>query len=233
MPSEQKSLAELQKLASSIDNHERYLHPHASKLAELAEALARRTGLGGADLDAIKLAALLHDIGELALDGELISQPVKFNLSTKINIQTHSILGEQQIAKHGISKQVQLLVRWHHEWWNGTGYPDCLCGEEIPLGARILRLVDTYDALSSLRPYREAFSKPEVRHIIAAFAGIEFDPQLVKIFLSMLEEEESYPIIDTTKDESFATAASQELTEEALDGNSSKKDDEKPQLDSI
>jgi hypothetical protein len=106
----------------------------------------------------------------------------------RIELWRHPIISEQQLAKRGLSRQIQLLARWHHEWWNGCGYPDMLAGAAIPLGARIIRLVDTYDALIAARPYREAYNRHQAQEIIAAGAGIEFDPQLAKIFLAMLDE---------------------------------------------
>ena len=83
-----------------------------------------------------------------------------------------------------LSRAVQLIVRWHHEWWCGAGYPDALTGEEIPLAARILRVADTYAALVTPRPYRPAMSQEEARKYMVEWAGIEFDPAVVKAFLS-------------------------------------------------
>lgn len=181
----------LQKLASTIDQFEQYSRPHATQMATLAEAIATRVGITGLDLQALKIAALLHDIGELALDSPVVCSPGRLDFRQRLDMQRHSIIGEQQIAKRGLGKHVQLLVRWHHEWWNGTGYPDMLSGKDIPIGARILRLVDTYDALRSWRPYRDAISEEEAERIIAASAGIEFDPALVDVLLVLFAQERS------------------------------------------
>jgi HD-GYP domain-containing protein (c-di-GMP phosphodiesterase class II) len=99
----------------------------------------------------------------------------------------HPVIGEQEAAKRGLSRAVQLLVRWHHEWWNGGGYPDTLDRYEIPLGARILRVADTYSALTDNRPYRTAMSAAEARGYLQQWAGIEFDPEVVRVFLSLSE----------------------------------------------
>jgi HD-GYP domain-containing protein (c-di-GMP phosphodiesterase class II) len=95
---------------------------------------------------------------------------------------------------------VQLLVRWHHEWWNGGGYPDALAGESIPLAARILRIADTYAALTDARPYSVAISSDEARRYLIEWAGIEFDPRIVMNFLALedLEELRSYGDIKET-----------------------------------
>lgn len=178
----------LLKLAHTIDLFEQYTRPHASQLARFAEALALRIGLFGTDLNSLKIAALMHDIGEMIMDSPVLRTRGQVDFRARIDLWRHPIIGEQQLAKRELPKQAQLLVRWHHEWWNGSGYPDMLAAEAIPIGARILRLVDTYDALTAHRPYRQAFSEQEAQKIIARSAGIEFDPTLVKVFLEMLSE---------------------------------------------
>jgi HD-GYP domain-containing protein (c-di-GMP phosphodiesterase class II) len=100
-------------------------------------------------------------------------------------MQRHTVIGEQETARRGLSRAVQLIVRWHHEWWNGGGYPDALCREQIPLAARILRVSDTYAALTDARPFRAAISEAEARKYLTEWAGIEFDPAVVKMFLSL------------------------------------------------
>lgn len=103
----------------------------------------------------------------------------------RIDLQRHPVIGEQEAAKLGLSRGVQLLIRWHHEWWNGSGYPDALANEQIPLAARILRIADTYAALTADRPYRGASSVESSRKYIVEWAGIEFDPTIVKAFLTV------------------------------------------------
>ena len=99
------------------------------------------------------------------------------------------MIGEQETAKLGLPRGVQLIVRWHHEWWNGSGYPDGLDAEQIPLAARILRLADTYAALTASRPYRVAASSEDARKYLIEWAGIEFDPAVVKAFLALPQPE--------------------------------------------
>lgn len=183
---------DLFQLAHTIDRFERYQRPHANRVARFSEMLASRIGITGADLNAIKLAALLHDVGELTEDMGFIGISGNLDFRQRIDLWRHPVAGEQHLDKRGLPRSVQLLVRWHHEWWNGFGYPDMLEGEAIPIGARILRLVDTYDALNASRPYRPAYSEERSIEIIAAQAGIEFDPFLVKEFFAMLGEMAAY-----------------------------------------
>jgi HD-GYP domain-containing protein (c-di-GMP phosphodiesterase class II) len=112
----------------------------------------------------------------------------------RVDMQRHTVIGEQEAAKNGLGRAVQLLVRWHHEWWNGTGYPDALEREQIPLAARILRVADTYSALTDARPFNTAISEADARRYLTEWAGIEFDPLIVKAFLSLenLEELKSF-----------------------------------------
>ncbi len=114
----------------------------------------------------------------------------------RIDMQRHTVIGEQEAARRGLSRAVQLLVRWHHEWWNGDGYPDALEREQIPLAARILRVADTFAALTDSRPYSVAISASEAKRYLVEWSGIEFDPKVVKAFLSLadLPELESFAV---------------------------------------
>lgn len=215
IPDEQITVESLIKLAHTIDMFEQYMRPHASQIARMAEALALRVGILAADLNALKIAALMHDIGEMIMDSPALRKSGYIDFKHKIELWRHPIIGEQQLAKRELPKQAQLLVRWHHEWWNGSGYPDMLSREMIPIGARILRLVDTYNALTANRPYREAFSTREAQEIIQKSAGIEFDPYLVKVFLEMLEETSTSIIPQITESPALIepTESSEELPE--------------------
>ena len=105
----------------------------------------------------------------------------------RLDLQRHPVIGEQETSKMGLPRGVQLLVRWHHEWWNGCGYPDGLSGEQIPLAARILRVADCYAAVTSARPFRPAMSEEQARKHLIEWTAIEFDPTIVKMFLSRIE----------------------------------------------
>src|SRR6185369_14639171 len=114
----------------------------------------------------------------------------------RIDLARHPVIGEREASRVGADRAAQLLVRWHHEWWNGQGYPDALRREEIPLAARILRVADSYAALTDARPFRPALSVEKAKREIADHAGIEFDPAVVNAFLSLefLPELESFAI---------------------------------------
>jgi hypothetical protein len=179
----------LLKLAIEIDRVEGYSEPHSIVIARLSEIIGIQMGLHGCDLTALKFAALAHDIGERVMKRNYLLRPNGLTWEETLDLWRHPILGEQAAGELRLSRQTQLLIRWHHEWWNGLGYPDGLAGEAIPLGARILRLVDSYYALISDRPYRQRFEKLEAEQIIADLAGIEFDPQIVRLLLAILADE--------------------------------------------
>lgn len=186
---ERRAGERLLKIAQEADRVEGYSEPHSMIMALLAEKIGARMGLHGSDLTALKFAALAHDLGERTMKRNYLLLPSPLGWEETVDLWRHPILGEQAAVELKLPRQVQLLVRWHHEWWNGMGYPDALSGEAIPLGARILRAVDTYCAMTSKRPHRPAHSEAEAEQAIADFAGIELDPSVAVVLLELLAEE--------------------------------------------
>ena len=172
-------------LARSVDEFEGYQSPHAARIAGLADALAAKFELSSHDRETLKKAALVHDLGEMVMDREYINSDRVLSKRERLDMQRHPVIGEQEAAKRDYSRAVQLLVRWHHEWWNGQGYPDQLQGDAIPLGARIIRVCDTYAALTDSRPYSVPVTSDEAKHYLTEWAGIEFDPAIVLAFLEL------------------------------------------------
>ena len=178
------------KTARATDEFEAYPYPHATRVAAIANVLAQRFYFASHDLYSLRQSALIHDIGEMTMKREYIKANRMLRPDERVDMQRHTVIGEQEAAKRGFNRAVQLLVRWHHEWWNGTGYPDALEREQIPLAARILRVSDAYAALTDSRPYRASLSASEARRYLTEWAGIEFDPKVVKVFLSLENMEE-------------------------------------------
>jgi HD-GYP domain-containing protein (c-di-GMP phosphodiesterase class II) len=173
------------RLAAAADEFEGYRRPHASRVAALADALAARFRLAGADRSALLFAALLHDVGEMAMKRDYIKRAGPLTEAERLDLARHPIIGEQEAARAGADRAVPLLVRWHHEWWSGAGYPDALRGEQIPLAARILRVADAYAALTDERPFRPAGTEAEARKHLTLWAGLEFDPRVVVALLAL------------------------------------------------
>ncbi len=190
-------------LASAADRFERYENPHAVRIAALADRIAESFHMASQDRKSLRTAAHMHDLGEVAMEREYIRRAGSLTEEERLDLARHPVIGEQEAARASADRAVQLLVRWHHEWWNGCGYPDALSQNEIPLAARILRLADAYAALTDARPYRPAFRESEARQQIIERAAIEFDPSVVSVFIALPDMEELH---------SFARPAGTPLT---------------------
>ncbi|MBK9155249.1 MAG: HD domain-containing protein [Chloracidobacterium sp.] len=174
----------LLELSSEIDEFEGYTHAHGLRIAAIADSIGKYFNLAAHDRFFMQQAALLHDIGEMVMNRDYIRQNRPLSASERLDMQRHPVIGEQEASKRGYSRGVQLLIRWHHEWWNGSGYPDALEGEQIPLAARILRVADSFAALRDDRPRRKAMTVSEAKAYIVDWTGIEFDPRVVQAFFS-------------------------------------------------
>lgn len=175
----------LLEISAEMDAFEGYTHAHGLRIAELADAIGRQFRIAAHDRFFMQQAALIHDIGEVVMNRDYIKEARPLTEMERLDLERHPVIGEQDAARRGFPRGVQLLIRWHHEWWNGTGYPDRLMGEQIPLAARILRVADSFAALTDDRPRRHAMTEPEARQYMIEWAGIEFDPTVLKAFLAI------------------------------------------------
>lgn len=173
------------RLASASDEFEGYARPHAARIAKLADEVAKLFHLAQQDRSSLRLAALAHDLGEATMERDYIKRAGPLTEVERLDLARHPVIGEQEAARAGAERGTQLLVRWHHEWWNGAGYPDALRHEQIPLAARILRVADAYASLTDERPFRPTFIVEEARKHLMEWAGLEFDPRVVRAFLSL------------------------------------------------
>ncbi len=197
-----KSEERILRISAAMDEFENYgRHQHGSQIAAIGDALAEKFNLAAHDRIFLQQAALVHDIGEVLMNREYVSSSQTLNHDERLDMQRHPVIGEQEAAKLGLSRAAQLLIRWHHEWWNGAGYPDALRREQIPLEARILRVVDSFAALTSERPFRAAFSDAEARCYLTEWAGIEFDPKVVMKFFALEYTAKSLTELETKNPE--------------------------------
>jgi hypothetical protein len=173
------------RLAASADEFEGYRRPHAERISAVADALAKLFHFGRADRASLRIAALAHDLGEMAMRRDYIRRAGALDPEERLDLARHPVIGEQEAARAGADRAAQLAVRWSHEWWNGCGYPDALRRGQIPLAARVLRVADAYCSLTDDRPYRPALTEDEARRHLAEWAGIEFDPRVVRAFLTL------------------------------------------------
>jgi diguanylate cyclase (GGDEF)-like protein/putative nucleotidyltransferase with HDIG domain len=181
-------LATIEALALAIDAKDQTAHNHTGRMQIYATALARALGMSDRDVQAVKTAALLHDIGKLAVPEHILAKPGPLTPEEFQKVRIHPQVGADIIASVPFPYPVAPLILGHHERWDGRGYPSGLRGEDIPLGARILCLVDYFVALTSERPYHPALTFDAAITLIEQEAGNAFDPAAVKAFLRILPE---------------------------------------------
>ena len=172
-------------LSLRTDEFEGYPNAHATRIAAIADQLAKTFSLGARDRFSLRVAALAHDLGETMMDRDYIRRQGPLSEDERVDLARHPLFSEREASVAGADRGAQLLVRWHHEWWNGSGYPDGLRFEQIPLGARILRVADAYASLTDARPFREPFSEQQAREHILEWTGLEFDPRVVRALLAI------------------------------------------------
>lgn len=181
-------LSTVEALALAIDAKDQVTHGHIRRVQRYTMALAEALGIKDKrQLDAIRAAALLHDTGKLAVPEYILNKPGPLTPSEFERMKVHASVGADILKSIDFPYPVEPIVRHHHENWNGTGYPAGLQGQEIPLGARILSVVDCYDALTSDRPYRPRFSREHSEQVIRDRRGTWYDPWVVDRFLDILD----------------------------------------------
>ncbi|HOJ52847.1 MAG TPA: response regulator [Syntrophales bacterium] len=167
-------------LVASVQLRDQYTEQHSLRVTEMAVKIARHMGLEEEDLEVLRLAGPLHDIGKIAIPDAILLKPDRLTADEYEVIKTHSQLGEKILTPISLFDREKAIVRYHHERWDGKGYPDGLKGEEIPLLARVLAVADTYDAITNDRPYQRARSHAEAIEEIYRQGGKQFDPQVVE-----------------------------------------------------
>lgn len=190
-------LSTIETLAMAVDAKDQVTHGHIRRVQRFAVELAKQLALtGDRQIKAIEAAALLHDMGKLAIPEFILNKPGKLTTSEFDVMKTHAALGADILSSIHFPYPVVPIVRHHHENWDGTGYPDGLKGSEIPIGARILSVVDCYDALTSDRPYRPAMTDEQAIDILTQRRGQMYDPLIVDAFVASLPELKSAAALD-------------------------------------
>jgi diguanylate cyclase (GGDEF)-like protein/putative nucleotidyltransferase with HDIG domain len=181
-------LATVRSLALAIDAKDQFTHQHILRVQQYAVAIAKQMGLSGDDLTAIETSALLHDIGKLGVPEYVLLKPGRLTEEEFAKIKEHPRIGADILDPVPFPWPVLPGVKHHHEKWDGTGYPDGLQGEDIPLQGRILAVADVYDALTSNRSYRNAWTHEKAVAEVCAGAGTHFDPRVVAAFLEVIDD---------------------------------------------
>jgi len=169
--------------ATIMDTHESYLSGHCERVAMLSCAVADGLGMSEQEINDLQLAALLHDIGEIVVPTDILQKPGKLSKEELDIIHQHPRVGAELLAPIQNYKNIAEIIYSHQEKFNGSGYPRGLKGEEIPMGSRIISITSTYDALTNLRLHRETGNHDLAIEEIRRCSGIDFDPQIVDVFL--------------------------------------------------
>jgi HD-GYP domain-containing protein (c-di-GMP phosphodiesterase class II) len=174
--------ATVRALADAVEARDPYTARHAERVAAYGLEIARACGIDSDDTADLEFGFLLHDVGKIAISDAILHKPGQLTETERDDMRRHPVIGEEIVRGIDFLGGAREVVRSHHERWDGAGYPDRLAGERIPLSARVFAIADTFDALTSDRPYRRAATFREARRVIAAASGTQFDPQIADAF---------------------------------------------------
>lgn len=174
--------ATVRALADAVEARDEYTARHAERVAAYGLEIARACGMDMSEGPDLEFGFLLHDIGKIGISDAILHKPGRLTDAEREAMRRHPVIGEDIVRGIDFLGGARQVVRSHHERWDGTGYPDRLAGEGIPLAARVFAVADTFDALTSDRPYRAAASFREARRVIADAAGTQFDPTVADAF---------------------------------------------------
>jgi len=183
-------------LASAIDAKDGNTYGHSHRVGELAMALGSQLHLETPQLAELQVAAHLHDVGKIGIPDAILNKAARLTTEEFAVVQRHPVIGWQILRRISSFQQVARIVRHHHERFDGSGYPDGLRGEDIPLASRLIAVADSYDAMTSMRSYRKAVSAKEAWQELCRCSGSQFDPEAVKAFRAVAQREKewrSYP----------------------------------------
>ncbi len=180
----------LRALVKALEAKDPYTKEHSERVTSLALELARFIGLSETEIESLRFAGHLHDIGKVGIQDHILLKPGKLTKDEYEVIKRHPLIGAEIVGHISLLKEEVLIIKHHHERWDGRGYPDLLQGEKIPFLARILAVADTYDAMTSERPYRPSLPHNVALEEIRRNAGLQFDPQVVEAFLDLWSQKQ-------------------------------------------
>lgn len=173
-------------LAAAVEAKDAYTEGHLRRLRAYSERLALAFGLDPKEVRAVRYGGILHDIGKIGVDEAIIRKPGPLTPEETIQMRRHPEIGAQIISQMRFARDVAPIISAHHEYWDGSGYPRGLKGEDIPIGARIITIVDAYDAMTTDRPYRAALGLDEAVRRLHAGRGTQFEPEMLDVFLDLI-----------------------------------------------
>ena len=187
-------------LAKMFDARDPYVGSHAAQVSRYAVAIASELGITGKQLDAVRQAGYLHDIGKMAIPESILHKPSKLIDAEYTLVKLHAPLGAAFVETSQGLRHLAPLIRYHHERWDGQGYPKGLAGEAIPLGARILNVADAVEAMAADRPYHRGMSIQEIIAEVRRCSGTQFDPAVTEVFVRLAEREGKVLVVNSARD---------------------------------
>jgi len=176
-------------LSKAVDARDRYTRGHSERVSHIAEAMCRALRLPETEIEVIKWAGLLHDVGKIGVRDNVLLKEGPLDREERILMNKHPIIGAEIVQPASQLSLEAPLIRWHHEWFNGSGYPDGIEALDIPLGARIMGVADSYEAMTSARPYRKTpLTHEQAVAELEKYSGIQFDPKIVPILIGLDRE---------------------------------------------
>jgi hypothetical protein len=170
-------------LAEAVDKRDPFTSKHSQRVRSISVDIGRQMRVSSAELEALEWGGLLHDVGKIGVPDSILLKQGKLTREERITMNAHPVLGAQIIGPVDRLAPELPVIRHHHEWYNGSGYPDRLMGDEIPKLARILHVADAFEAMTADRPYRKALSTEQALAELRKFAGVQFDPEVVDAFV--------------------------------------------------
>jgi putative nucleotidyltransferase with HDIG domain len=174
-------------LANTLENKDTYSYEHSARVNYYTNLIAQRMSFSKKEIEEMQIATFLHDIGKIGIANTFIFKEGSLTEIELSIIRKHPEIGASLVEPLQLSPLIISVIRHHHEWYDGSGYPDGLVGEDIPYCARIVAIADAYDAMSSDRPYRKALSLKEIKNEFSKNIGIQFDPEMTRAFLDVLD----------------------------------------------
>ena len=193
---ERLSMQIVKTLVNTIDAKDKYTKGHSMRVAEYSKEIARRMGYSKREQTEIYIMGILHDVGKIGIPDQIINKPGKLTEEEYEIIKIHPSVGEEILLNISELPKLSIGAKWHHERYDGKGYPDQLSGEEIPMEARIIAVADAYDAMTSRRSYRDILEQKEVRLEMERGIGRQFDARAAEIMMEMIDEDQDYQMCE-------------------------------------